>query len=598
MPALSRPRPVLALLALLPFAMTDAARAQAPGERSALPPRDCDRACLVGIVNDYLAALGRRDPSRLPLAPDVRYAENDVELPHGKAGIWATATGVAPTGLTAADPSRGEVAWIGAVDEHGAPVYYGLRLQVRDRRITEAEAVVVRNSGLPLPWGDFAKLEHDPAFNEVLPEASRRPRERLRAVADSYFNTVELNDGVVFAPFHEDCARIENGISTTRASATAGPGGSGNASSISPGCEAQFRLGIYYINKRIRERRYPVIDEERGVVVATGFFDHANGFDRYKLTDGREMRTALKWPNSISLVEAFKIVDGKIFRIETVFSYVPYFMPNPFYVHPAPPPPPRVRPTTREAPCADVACLQATGDAVVEALVARRHQDIRWADIVRYSENGVSMAIGDGLWASVRSKGAEAVRVADPVTGNYAWYGLLYDHDAPAYAGLRVKLAGRRVAEIEAVVARERNPGPWLPPAQYRVDAATGAALPPGERAARRQLLAAVERAGEGAPRVENGQALAPRRLPQPLRAARVIAVDEARGIVVRQGLADYRERETPYVPADGGKAPVAVNQPVTRELFEVWRVRGGSAVRVDAVSVFQPYGMPTPWSR
>jgi hypothetical protein len=180
----------------------------------------------------------------------------------------------------------------------------------------------------------------------------------------------------------------------------------------------------------------------------------------------------------------------------------------------------------------------------------------------------------------------------------YAWYGLLYDHDAPAYAGLRVKLSGRRVAEVEAVVARERNPGPWLPPAQYRAEAAAGPALPPGERASRRQLLGAVERAGEGTPRVENGQALAPRSLPQPLRAARVVAVDEARGIVVRQGLADYRERETPYVPADGGKTPVAVNHPVTRELFEVWRVRGGRALRVDAVSVFQPYGMPTPWQR
>ena len=597
MRALARHRPAVFRTVLLSLIVAAGiAQAQAPGEYSALPPRDCDRSCLVGILGDYLAALGRRDPSRLSLAPDLRYTENNVPLPHGKAGIWSTATGVAQSGLTAADPSRGEVAWIGAVDEHGAPVYYGLRLQVRGRRITEAEAVVVRNSGLPLPWGDFSKLEHDAAFNEVLPEASRRPRERLRAVADSYFNTVELNDGVVFAPFHEDCARIENGISTTRATATAGPGGSGNASSISPGCEAQFRLGIYYINKRVRERRYPLIDEERGVVVATGFFDHANGFDRYRLTDGREMRTVLKWPNSISLVEAFKIVDGKIFRIETVFSYVPYFMPNPFYPHPAPPPP-REWPATRESPC-NAACLSATGAAVVEALVARRPQDIPWADVVRYTENGVSMAVGDGLWASVRAKGPDAIHVADPVTGNYAWYGLLFDHDAPAYAGLRVRLSGRRVAEVEAVVARERNPGPWLPPAQFRPDMDAAGALPPRERATRRQLLAAVQRVGSGSPRVENGQPLAPYGLPQPLRARRVIAVDEERGLVVLQGLADHPLRETRYSPADGGRVPVAVNHPVTREMFEVHRFRSGRPERVDAVSVFQPYGMPSPWVR
>ncbi len=51
------------------------------------------------------------------------------------------------------------------------------------------------------------------------------------------------------------------------------------ASGISAGCEAGLKTGAYRINKRIRERRYPVIDVERGVVVATGFFDHANEFD-------------------------------------------------------------------------------------------------------------------------------------------------------------------------------------------------------------------------------------------------------------------------------------------------------------------------------
>jgi hypothetical protein len=42
------------------------------------------------------------------------------------------------------------------------------------------------------------------------------------------------------------------------------------------------------------------------------------------------MRTVLKFPNSISLLEAFKVRDGKIYRIEAVFTYVPYFMHSPF----------------------------------------------------------------------------------------------------------------------------------------------------------------------------------------------------------------------------------------------------------------------------
>jgi hypothetical protein len=67
------------------------------------------------------------------------------------------------------------------------------------------------------------------------------------------------------------------------------------------------------------------------VVVATGFFDHANWFDEYTLTDGRTMKTLLKWPNSISLLEAFKIVDAKIYAIHALFDYLPYSMHSPFY---------------------------------------------------------------------------------------------------------------------------------------------------------------------------------------------------------------------------------------------------------------------------
>ena len=66
------------------------------------------------------------------------------------------------------------------------------------------------------------------------------------------------------------------------------------------------------------------------MVVATGFFDHANAFDSYQTTDGKTMKTALKWPNSISLMEAFKIRDSKIYRVEAIFTYVPYFMHSPW----------------------------------------------------------------------------------------------------------------------------------------------------------------------------------------------------------------------------------------------------------------------------
>jgi hypothetical protein len=304
-------------------------------------------------------------------------------------------------------------------------VYFAMRIGVRDGALIEAEQVVVRNTGLPLPFADVTKVVHDPLFNEILPVEQRRSRERLRAVADGYFNTVELNDGNIFTPFDMDCGRLENGILTTAGGAGVGSSG------ISPGCEAGLKTGAYRINKRIRERRYPVIDVERGVVVATGFFDHANEFSRYKLTDGREMNTALKWPNSISLIEAFRVKDSKIQRIEAVFTYVPHQMHNPFYRYLPTLPPPAEDPATLRERC-DKACLEGLAARFMTALAAQKPHDVPWAKNVKFTENGVGIQVNEGIWGSIRGKSDFGLTVADASTGTVAWYGLIYDHDAPA----------------------------------------------------------------------------------------------------------------------------------------------------------------------
>jgi hypothetical protein len=604
--------------------------AQAPGERSAVPPSDCDRSCLIGFVREYMGALAKKDPSAVRLSRHVRFTENNVEMPVGNDGLWATVTAVPRPGLEAADPLSGEAAWIGTVEEHELPVYYGMRLRVQDREIVDVETVVVRTTGLPLPFGDVNAFSHDPAFNEVLTPEQRRPRERLRAVADSYFNTVELNDGMVFAPFHRDCARIENGIVTTAAT----PGSSGT---IAQGCEAQFRLGIYRINKRIRERRYPLIDEERGVVVATAFFDHANTFDTYKTTDGKERKTLLKWPNSISLVEAFKIVDGKIYRIEAIFTYVPYFMHSPFYPHPAVKVAASV-PAAAASPACDRACLIGIADRYMEALLKQQPTGLPWARTVRFTENGVPMAIGDGLWGSVGNTATSGLRIADPRTGNVAWYGVVYDHDAPAYLGLRLKVEEGKIAEVESVVARARNPGPFGEPVKFQHDALFTQELPAARRSPRERMIALADgyassvqlndgkvfvpfdpactrrENGVSVTQGESSSAVIPVALARAtkgceaqlklglykpvdrVRDRRFPIVDEERGLVVAFGLADFAVRNTTYTTTDGKSREVADKYPSSRELFEIFRIRDGRIQKMEAVSVFQPYRMPSAW--
>lgn len=563
--------------------------AQAPGEASAVPDRSCDRDCLLGVLGEHMQALTARAPSRLPVAPGLLFTENNVPLQLGE-GIWGTVTAVDEVGLEVADPETGHAAWFGSVRENGEPAIYAVRIRVRDGRIDEIESVVHRKTGLPAPFGDVENMVHDPAFYEVLPPEQRRPRERLRAIADSYFNTTELNDGQVLAPFDDDCGRLENGISTT--SAPAG-GGGGNAAAIAQGCEEQFELGIYRINKRIRERLYPIIDTERGIVVASGFFDHANEFDRYLLTDGREMRTALKWPNSITLLEAFRIRDAKIHRVEAVFTYVPYFMHNPF----AGPGPELPNHAPRPDSC-DAACLTGHASRVMAAYVGNDWASVPWAERVGYAENSVGIRVSEGIWATVTAVDASPLVVADAQTGKAVWIGRIEEHGQPAWAAITVSGDGEAVGGVDALIRRSEYGAPFAEPA----GATQYAPLPAARRTARAAMLAAADRfhtafnagdrqaGGTLAPACrwtvngqDSGACAAALDGQLPGRIARVrdrslLAVDEERGLALFRAFQD--------LPAVGD------GYPLTYQVVELLRVEDGEIAAIESWNSELPYGM------
>jgi len=525
-----------------------------------------------------------------------------------------------------ADATTGNAAWFGTVEEHGEPAYYAMRLNVRDGEIAEVETVVHRKGTLPAPFGDPAKLVHDPAFAEVLPATERRARERLIAVTNGYFSTVELNDGQVLTSFDDDCQRTENGISTTR--------GTQAAAAIAQGCEAQFKLGIYRINKRVRERRYALVDEERGVVVATGFFDHANTFDTYKTTDGKQMKTALKWPNSITLMEAFKIRAGKIYRVEAVFTYVPYFMHSPWSgpaTSAATSTPTKAGPRAKTEEC-QRDCLIGLADRYMDALVAQDPSRVPWAPRVRYTENSVSMMIGDGVWGTISSRSPTPLHAADPSTGNVAWFGLIEEHGAPAYYAMRLKVEDGKVAQVEAVISRKGYQGPFGDPAAYIHDPAFTEAVPRGERASRKQLVDLVNgyfstlQLNDGTvrtkfdpdcARTENGMSttrgtafenaavaqgceaqfkLGLYRYDDRVRGRRFELVDEEHGIVVATGYIDHAARFEMYQTTDGQTRKSPFSSPNSLGLMEMFKIRNGRIYRIEAVFTMLPYYMSSQW--
>jgi hypothetical protein len=276
---------------------------------------------LYAALDRYCAALLAHDPARLAWTSDALLSENNVALEAGD-GLWATITGLGPYDLRFADVETGQVALFTTIDESGDTSGCCIRLGLRDGAIAEAEIVVVRQKDEALVFPD-PKFARKPVMEAIVPPAERASRDELVALADGYFATLERNDGTIRTKFHPSCNRIENGVQTTN-----------NPEFFVPvahlSCEAQFAQGNYRYDDRLRGRRFPLVDEERGIVLAHGFIDHRGVLGDYQLTDGTTVRSPIRRPHTFYLAEAFKIRDGAIEQIEANFITVPYHMPSPW----------------------------------------------------------------------------------------------------------------------------------------------------------------------------------------------------------------------------------------------------------------------------
>jgi len=286
-------------------------------------PEHHDRSTLYTLAEAYLEALVAKDPSRLDWADEVIFSENNVQLRVGD-GLWNTISARrADYDLKAADPEQGQVSWFGIIEEAGHPAIMALRLALRGGRIAEVETIVCRE----LEFGPFPNFEGYDApralMLEDVPEDQRVPRARMISIADGYFDTIQLNDGTLFTEFTEDCDRIENGLQTTNTEIEGYP-------IARMGTADQFRLGQYIYDDRLRDRRFPLVDEEKGLVLAAGFIDHAGKITEVTWTDGSRHESIFHFPHSFVLLEFFKIVGGKIAGVEAVFVTVPYNMVSPW----------------------------------------------------------------------------------------------------------------------------------------------------------------------------------------------------------------------------------------------------------------------------
>jgi len=265
------------------------------------------KTALLDFTHRYLEALVKRDPAGLPVSPDLKATENGEPLVLGE-GLWKTARAIT-TRKTIVDQETGQAAFFGVViEKEDKKAIFVLRLKIGSFQITEIETLVAREGCHALFFPD--NLASHPIMDMIVPKTEQSPRDRLIAIGNSYFEGIEQNDASI-VPLHPDCNRWENGFRTTN-----------NPPQLPRSAAAGFpRFG--YI-EQVSERRYPIVDEDRGIVLGIVRFDvpgETQGDGAVNASIENTLRTQRR---SLFLYELFKIENGLIRHIEAFMSNVPF----------------------------------------------------------------------------------------------------------------------------------------------------------------------------------------------------------------------------------------------------------------------------------
>ncbi len=311
------------------------------GPAFAAQDSECDRQCLVNIMQRYLAALVQHDPKVVPFAEEVKFVENTANISVGK-GLWVTASaGPSEFQIYAADPVAQQVACLVMMKENNQDVLLGARLKLEDVKITEAEHLLIRDLGTsPMGQGALDNLKKPrPGLVEDVAPADRTPRWEILKAGRAYYAALTGEDGRL-APFAKECARHENGMVTAGGKPPApkpkDPSAKPNPelekmmegmASMPRDCEGQISTGAFSYITEIKNRRVFIADEQKGLAVGFSMFYHDSSLKQYpyKNPDGKTtMRPSYQGTFNLPAMHIYKIKKGKIYDIEAIGFTLPY----------------------------------------------------------------------------------------------------------------------------------------------------------------------------------------------------------------------------------------------------------------------------------
>jgi len=253
--------------------------------------QQCDRACLSGMMTQFIDGLVAHDSSRLPLAANVRYTEDSRNARLGE-GIWKSVTANGGFRQDYIDTRKQVAAAHVLLREGETQVLYSVVLHIAAMKIAGIETLVQRVTA----GGKFQPTElRAPirGMNTPVPAGQRNSREEMVRIALTYpegLRVGNFTDGGT--PFADDAYRVENGAIMAD--------------------QADARRRMYEQNIIVHPgiiASVAAVDEENGTVLLWMNFGHTG--DSYGVG------------NALVTFEAFKVWGGKIRSVNAFFKGLP-----------------------------------------------------------------------------------------------------------------------------------------------------------------------------------------------------------------------------------------------------------------------------------
>jgi len=251
----------------------------------------CDRACLTGMMTQFIDALVAHDPSKLPLADGARYTEDSRNARLGD-GIWKSVTANGGFRQDYIDTPKQVAAAHVLLRENETQVLYSVLLHVANMKIAGIETLVQRVGA----GGKFQPTELGKpirGMNDRVPAGLRNSRAEMTRIALTYpegLRVGNFTDGGT--PFADDAYRVENGVITAD--------------------QKDPRRRMYEQNIIVHPgiiASVAAVDEENGTVLLWMNFGHTG--DSYGVG------------NALVTFEAFKVWGGKIQSVLAFFKGLP-----------------------------------------------------------------------------------------------------------------------------------------------------------------------------------------------------------------------------------------------------------------------------------